>query len=275
MADGEKPQASRADVPATSPPVPSRSWRRSVQPVLTIISHGTAPFISTFLLIHLSAPILANLGGEAMASQVMMIGRELYQTRHAEPILYAALVIHPLASTLRRVLAPTTAGPVSPKSKGYLERIKSYPRNLISPLSLPAYALVLPLTIHTLTHRIYPSLPIAPIFSLSPSELDFSYVQYVLDAYPWRSWLGYGMLVGCVVWHGTEGVRLIYNSYEWVRGGAQTWRRELRKMIIVTGAVMIPVLSGLWVMSKEPLLMLGGTAERCHAALIQSFAYRY
>lgn len=37
-----------------------------------IISHGTAPFITTFLLIHLTAPALANVGGSSLASQTMV-----------------------------------------------------------------------------------------------------------------------------------------------------------------------------------------------------------
>lgn len=46
--------------------------RRFVYPTLTKLSHGTAPFITTFVLIHLSAPVLANLGGSSLASQVMV-----------------------------------------------------------------------------------------------------------------------------------------------------------------------------------------------------------
>lgn len=41
-------------------------------PCLTKIAHGSTPFITTFLLIHLSAPALANLGGSSLASQTMV-----------------------------------------------------------------------------------------------------------------------------------------------------------------------------------------------------------
>ena len=40
--------------------------------VLQTLQHLPAPFISTFILIHLSAPVLANAGGSQVASQVMV-----------------------------------------------------------------------------------------------------------------------------------------------------------------------------------------------------------
>jgi hypothetical protein len=39
---------------------------------LQTLQHLPAPFISSFVLIHLSAPILANVGGSNVASQVMV-----------------------------------------------------------------------------------------------------------------------------------------------------------------------------------------------------------
>jgi hypothetical protein len=51
---------------------PRRTFLQKSLPVLTKLLHGSAPFISTFLLIHLSAPMLANLGGSSLASQTMV-----------------------------------------------------------------------------------------------------------------------------------------------------------------------------------------------------------
>jgi hypothetical protein len=64
--------------PDDEPPAEPRnkaSWTRRVPAALTVVAQGTAPFISTFLLIHLSAPIAAAAGGSSLASQVMV--REL------------------------------------------------------------------------------------------------------------------------------------------------------------------------------------------------------
>ena len=50
----------------------SRTWRHTAQSALTRLSHGSAPFITTFVLIHLTAPVMANLGGTSLSSQVMV-----------------------------------------------------------------------------------------------------------------------------------------------------------------------------------------------------------
>lgn len=55
-----------------SPLPSSRTWRHTAQSALTRLSHGSAPFITTFVLIHLTAPVMANLGGTSLSSQVMV-----------------------------------------------------------------------------------------------------------------------------------------------------------------------------------------------------------
>lgn len=50
------------------------SWRRDLASYLTPVSHASAPFITTFMLIHLTAPVMANLGGTSLSSQVMVGG---------------------------------------------------------------------------------------------------------------------------------------------------------------------------------------------------------
>ena len=48
------------------------SFRQNLLSYLTKLSHGSTPFITTFLLIHLTAPALANLGGSSLSSQTMV-----------------------------------------------------------------------------------------------------------------------------------------------------------------------------------------------------------
>jgi hypothetical protein len=48
------------------------SFRASALPYLTKATHISAPFITTFLLIHLTAPALANVGGSTLSSQTMV-----------------------------------------------------------------------------------------------------------------------------------------------------------------------------------------------------------
>jgi len=46
--------------------------RHTVVNTLTTISHATTPFISTFLFVHLAAPVFANIGGTNLASRTMV-----------------------------------------------------------------------------------------------------------------------------------------------------------------------------------------------------------
>lgn len=50
---------------------PKRPFGSTLAPYLTNAAHFSAPFITTFLLIHLSAPAIANVGGSSLASQTM------------------------------------------------------------------------------------------------------------------------------------------------------------------------------------------------------------
>ena len=54
--------------------IPSKggNTRRLFSSYLTKVAHGSAPFIATFLLIHLTAPTMANVGGSDLSSQVMV-----------------------------------------------------------------------------------------------------------------------------------------------------------------------------------------------------------
>ena len=56
----------------TTNDAPQRNWKATVTPYLTNIAQASTPFLSTFILIHLAAPIMANVGGSSLASQVMV-----------------------------------------------------------------------------------------------------------------------------------------------------------------------------------------------------------
>jgi hypothetical protein len=45
---------------------------RQTAAVLTNVAHISAPFLSVFLVVHLSAPALANVGGSSLSSNVMV-----------------------------------------------------------------------------------------------------------------------------------------------------------------------------------------------------------
>ncbi|KAA1477716.1 hypothetical protein DENSPDRAFT_808927 [Dentipellis sp. KUC8613] len=230
-----------------------RTYRKLLNTPLTTFAHGSAPFLTTFLLVHLSAPIAANIGGSSLSSQVMLLGREYYQTAVTEPLLVIIpLTIHATAATAKRLIAPRA------------------PRPLTSLLSLTGYAALLALVpIHFLTHRDYPALPDAPISAVGPAELDFEFAKTALQTWPVRSWLLYGALLGTVALHAAEGGAIIWAKWVSSKGGLG---KRTRRALALAG--IVPVLTGLWVVSSEPLMAFVSVADRYRAALSQSIFYR-
>ncbi|KAF9060706.1 hypothetical protein BDP27DRAFT_1394358 [Rhodocollybia butyracea] len=228
-----------------------RSFRQRLVRILTKTSHASAPFITTFLLIHLSAPVLANIGGSSLSSQVMLLGREYYQTKLGEPYLVLGpLAVHALSGIIRRALIsyPKLKAPAN-ASSSFLGRIRSVLPTTVLPLTGFATALLLP--IHFCIHRLLPTTSSPPVSSLGPSELDFSFVQYGLHNYPIVSWTLYATLVGAAVIHAVEGGRVLLDP------------KFRRKLLAV--AIALPVLSGLYFLHTEPMYIFPDMAKRLEA----------
>lgn len=166
--------------------------------------------------------------------------------------------MHSLSGIARRLLSPPQAPP----------------RPWSSLLSITGYATALLFfPIHFLTHRVYPTTPSLPILAVGPAELDFEFVKLGLQTWPWRSWLLYAGLVGCVVLHAADGMGVLWNT--WVTGRGRLTKASRRQQ---TGtafvAFVLPVLSGLLLMSREPLMVFSSTARRFEAVFTKSFVYR-
>jgi succinate dehydrogenase/fumarate reductase cytochrome b subunit len=244
--------------------------QRKVLSCLTAVSHGSSPFIATFLLIHLSAPALANTGGSLLSSKVMvreyvltethpcvlsgllckkLLGREYYQTSFGEKyLLLTPLILHASSGIAKRLLSRPP--------------IKS-PRPLSSLLSLTGYGALVFLPIHFITHRLYPS---------DSSMLDFEFVKLGLHNWPWRSWLLYGGLVGCVVLHATEGINVIGKTWAWQF--RMKWKSSQITRRVIAGIATVPVFTGLCFVFKEPLMAFPSLARQFEAAFTRSFIYR-
>ncbi|KAI0303335.1 hypothetical protein B0F90DRAFT_1610424, partial [Multifurca ochricompacta] len=208
--------------------------RTRLSKVLTVLTHGSAPFITTFLIVHLAAPSIANLGGSALSSQTMLIGREYYQTMFGERYLvFGPLFIHSTCAILKRLFSLRLSRPLS------------------SALSVTGYATALFfLPIHVITHRLAPADPTPPISSLSPSELDYEYVKAALRGWPVRSTLLYTALVFGVTLHAADGIAVMWST--WAPESKLIPGRRVRQ--ILTGATVVLVLNGLAVVAREPLL---------------------
>lgn len=171
------------------------------------------------------------------------------------------LIIHPLASIVKRLIACPSKAPPS--------------RPLSSLLSITGYAsLLVFLPIHFFTHRVNPSDISAPIFAVGPAELDYDFVKLGLQTWPVRSWLFYAGLVGCVVLHAGDGLNIIRNIWfkdvlGWLKGD-----RGKRRFTAV-GGIILPVLSGVYMLSREPLTTFAPLASRFKAAFTRSFVYQF
>lgn len=189
-----------------------------------------------------------------------MLGREYYQTPFGEKYLVLApLVIHPLAGVAKRFFSPGIG----------TQKPWSQPRPLTSILSSTGYlTLFLFLPVHYLTHRAYPAIPDAPIYSFGPAELDYEFVKVGLQTWPMRSWFLYIGLVGCVALHAIEGINIITAS----QYGKTVVPRSKRKLVSLLAA--IPALTGLFVVSTETVWSLVSSVEGYMAAFCRSAVYR-
>lgn len=183
-----------------------------------------------------------------------ILGREYYQTPFGEKYLVLLpLFVHPISSVLKRVLAPRPA------------------RRLTHALSMSGYAAAALGALHFLTHRVFPADVAPPVLALSPAELDYEYVKYALEAWPWRAWFGYIALTAAVAGHASQGMKVIWNT--WLRGSMGAWKGGVGRTVGLVVAAVVPVASRLWIMSSEPLMLFSSTAERFHAAFTKAFVY--
>ncbi|KZO95123.1 hypothetical protein CALVIDRAFT_173069 [Calocera viscosa TUFC12733] len=81
--------------------------------------HITAVPLTVFLTVHLAAPAVVPFLGAEGANQVLMVGREIYQSPLTEPILFLSLGVHVLSGLLRRLLLLPAPPPSLPHMLGY------------------------------------------------------------------------------------------------------------------------------------------------------------
>lgn len=241
--------------------------------VLEYTSHVSTPFIAVFLLVHLSAPASATLGGSSVSSRTMvraavffgrliqwflkLFGREYYQSGYSELVLLLApLSLHAASGLMKRLIS----------SKGGS-------RPVTHPLTLTGYATIsLFLPIHFLVHRYYPTIEIPPISGVGPAELDYEFVKTGLNAWPWRSWLLYGGLVLSTSLHVADGLQILWTSWT----GSRPWvlSNRIRRRAAMVGVLTVPALLGLYVLSREPFMAFPSLINRYRAVYLSSFLYR-
>lgn len=183
---------------------------------------------------------------------VQILGREYYQTRFGETYLVLApLTLHPIAAITKRLLGPNA------------------PRKVTSTLSLTGYVIVPLLVAHFFVHRVFPTDPAMPIAAVGPSELDYEFVKVSLQTLPFASWVGYAGLTFAVALHAVEGMRIIWNTR--IREVLGRWTLDVYARVAVAASVALPVLSGVFIMSTEPIMAFIGLTSRYQAVLSKAF----
>jgi len=258
------------------------SIRQTLLPILTKLQHAPTPFMTVFLLVHLSAPVIANIGGSEAASQVMLLGREYYQGRGEPWLVYGPLALHVVAGILKRGILSLPV-PISSRSgntgtandngdNGLDQKPKKRPFPFSRPtvLTATAYISLLLIPVHINLNRLLPSSPSPPVNSLGPGELDYEFVKAGFMSWKWgtRSWILYGTLVTCVAIHACEGFSVIRRIW-----GGNVITRRSRRLVAGFGALI--VLSGLARVATEPLTAFSGQVDRYMSVYTMSPWYRY
>ncbi|KAG8936892.1 hypothetical protein FRC02_009982 [Tulasnella sp. 418] len=213
---------------------------------------------------------MASVGGSDLSSSVMLLGRECYQGQRTEPLLvYAPLCVHVGASLIKRALLITAPPPKNNDNSDDSEEVNSvgysngWPRPSL--LTLTAYPLLVLLPTHFSIYRLNPSSPHPPVSSLSPSQLDYSYVTFGFANWPWRTTLAIGGLVLAGTIHATSGwVILLRKKRKW---GWKRWCGAMLALGIVgTGTLMI---------GTESVMVPKSLQRQMMEAYKVSWIYRY
>ncbi|CEL52270.1 hypothetical protein RSOLAG1IB_00810 [Rhizoctonia solani AG-1 IB] len=267
------------------PKVAAQPIYPSVLRGLTYAQHLPTPFIATFMFIHLSAPALASVGGTDAANQVMLLGREYYHGVPQENLLvFLPITVHVGASLVKRVIKFGRQLIFKLKAKGGQNEPVNSDSNSLSTsdvLMWTGYPLLLVLSSHIATHRLIPSSPTPPISSISPSELDYTFVHFGLKNWPLRSWAMYAMLVGAGITHIIYGMPLVWHQttlkllkkVRLLRSESRigtSWRISPKVGLLGIGIVMLGVLR----ISRDDLFISRLAETRMASAYRMSVLYR-
>ncbi len=133
--------------------------------------------------------------------------------------------------------------------------------------------MILFLPVHFMTHRILPTSPEAPIYEVGPSELDYEFVKFGLQQWPWKSAFLYGGLVLFMGMHMVDGAVLLWNTY--LAAGSSRGRvKDSPKKFWLSGMVSGMVVAGLAAVAVEAPLVFSSTAKRFESVFLSSWFYR-
>lgn len=139
--------------------------------------------------------------------------------------------------------------------------------------------------VHVLLHRLNPTNPTPPVFSIGPSQLDYEFVKVGLTVWPIMSWTLYSTLVASLMFHAIEGVAIMLRywgrrlrgkilSYAEPDDGRRRSRWLAEKNIIASIGIST-VLGGLAIIATEPLNISRAFMSRIEASFMLNPMFRH
>lgn len=277
--------------------------RRRAISVLTRLQSASAAALAVFGVVHLSAPLvgLLHLGSGDVNDRVdavsrwMLLGRVAYQSSLGEIVLWAALATHLTAGVAKRLITRfTTARPidqvVTPTDIADVHATASAlvppskPTSKLNTAHISGYILA-PFAIHhAFVNRILPFSSCPPISSLSPSELDYSFVSHTLSHpnLPVRLLMAtaYIALIGAFAVHTAYAVpALLRNFPRQSTSSSKTAKARRRSRVKISFSLALALLTSLLaivpVRSSDRLTISGALKGRYDAVLRMAFPTRF
>eukprot|EP00842_Homolaphlyctis_polyrhiza_P005868 jgi/Hompol1/6282/HPOL_002620-RA len=207
----------------------------TVDSILSVIQAGSGLTFATFLTLHLSGHMLANIRYD-YASSALYTFREFYQTPIVEVVVVGgALVVHVAASAARTILRPNkTKKQSAQQSVGAAAAGETKVQQVTRQRNWHRYSGYI-LTALMCTH--IPATRLLPLYLLpDPSVIDLTYASHSAIKYPGLFHAYYWLLGSAALYHGIYGISSAFKILKLPFPGtsAKTWDYAT----IAMGAVM-------------------------------------
>ncbi|TKY90876.1 hypothetical protein EX895_000874 [Sporisorium graminicola] len=261
--------------------------RRAALSSLTRVQSASAGVLGAFGVVHLSAPLVGLLYGVTgdmndrvdAASRWMLLGRVAYQSAVGEAVVWAALGVHLAAGLAKRLITRfTVASPAAGETEVASSKAKlTWAQSsgwLLAPFALH----------HAIVNRVLPASGTAPISSLSPSELDYSFVAHSLSHpnLPVRAAMGaaYTLLSAAFAVHVAYAVPALLRSLPLrksssTQGTRMRKRRSKAQVAASLAVVLLASVASMVPLANDGLLISGTLRKRYDAVLGLAWPTRF
>ncbi|SJX60701.1 uncharacterized protein SRS1_11929 [Sporisorium reilianum f. sp. reilianum] len=262
--------------------------RRAALSSLTRVQSISAGVLAAFGVVHLSAPLmgLLHVRGDMSdrvdaVSRWMLLGRVAYQSGVGEVALWTAFGVHLAAGAVKRLLSRFTVARSAVEGEEVDTQVVATRRQGKLTWTQKSGWLLAPFAIHhAFFNRILPSSRTPPISSLSPSELDYSFVAHTLSHpnVPVRAVMAtaYTLLIGAFAVHVTYAVPALLRSLPRKSSSAESDRkvtsrkRSKGRVSASLAVVLLASLVSIVPLKSDDRLHISGTLKTRYDAVLAS-----